>query len=476
MKRFTIVDIIEATGGQPMGSEIERSLALELKEVSIDSRTLRAGALFFALQGETYNGHDFVAEALSKGAVGVVVSRQWAEVNREVLGDMRLAVLVEDTLRAFQACARYYRSLFSIPVVAVTGTNGKTTTKDMIAALLSKEQDGLWTEGNLNNHIGLPLTLFRLREEHRYGVVELGMRAAGEIAELADMCDPQFGVITNIGPAHIQFIGSVEKIAEAKGELLDHIGPSDTAILNGDDPHVMDQRGRTGGKVITFGFGRGADIRADSIRTTPSGNVSFEMEDGLAIELNVPGKHMVYNALAALAVGLEFGVPPGSMAEALSSFRPQSMRMEVIQADSLRILNDAYNANPASMRAALQSLCDVTDKRRRIAVLGDMLELGEWAPRVHREIGAIAGRSDLAYLLTVGDLSREISEEALVSGMSQEKVHHFTGKQQAIVFLQSIIRSGDVVLVKGSRRMGLEAVVEELRDHVSRSSNPEEVS
>jgi UDP-N-acetylmuramoyl-tripeptide--D-alanyl-D-alanine ligase len=474
MERFTIGDIVKAVGGQPIGADIEGGMRCRPTAVSIDSRTVGEGDLFFALQGERYDGHDFLGDALAKGATAVVVSRPWAQERKETLRAIGMAILVDDTLRALQECARYYRSLFSIPVVAVTGTNGKTTTKDMISAILSRQENGLWTEGNQNNHIGLPLTLLRLRREHRFAVVELGMRAAGEIAHLAALCDPQIGVMTNIGPAHIQFFQSIEEIAEAKGELLDSLDASDTAILNGDDPHVMAQRSRTEARVVTYGLGWGVDVRAGHVRPAPSGNISFEAMDGLDIELKVPGKHMVYNALAALTVGREFGVSAERMREALASFKPQPMRMEVIHVDSLHILNDAYNANPASMRAALQALCDVTEMKRRIAVLGDMLELGEWAPRVHREIGALAGQSDLAYLLTVGELSHFIAEEAMVSGMSRERVHHFARKQEAIAFLHQITRSGDVVLVKGSRKMGLEEVVAGLREKSSPSPQSEE--
>ena len=470
MKRFTIGEVIQAVQGQPSGPAVAAKLRWQPEGVSTDSRTLRPGQLFVALAGERFDGHRFVGEALNKGAGAVVVSRQWAAANPEALKNIPLAILVEHTLRALQELARWYRSLFAVPVIAVTGTNGKTTTKDMIAAILSQQARGLWTEGNQNNHIGLPLTLLRLQEEHRFAVVELGMRAAGEIAELTAICRPEVGVITNVGPAHIQFFRSVEDIARAKGELLDGLGASGTAVLNGDDELVMAQRGRAWGKVLTFGLGSDADVRAGDLRLNGWGGFSFVATGGLPIELRVPGKHMVMNALAAVAVGREFGVAGESVTEALASFRPQPMRMEVIHVDSLHILNDTYNANPASMRAALQTLREVSGTKRKIAVLGDMLELGEWASRVHRDIGQLAAQSGLAYLLTVGELSRLIAEEAMVSGMAGEQVHHVSGVQEALAFLRETARSGDAILVKGSRQMGLEAVVEGLRKQFTAST------
>ena len=468
MEKLTFDNVVKITGGTLVGENLE-TVHFHPSGVSIDSRTLQKGNLFFALRGERFDGHDFAFEALDKGALAIVVSRQWARANLMGRKKKRVAILVDDTLKAFQACAGYYRTLFSLPVVAVTGTNGKTTTKDMVAAVLSQKSRCLQTRGNENNHIGLPLTLFRLRPDHAIAVVELGMRARGEISQLAEICDPHIGLITNVGPAHIQFFRDVEEIARAKGELLDHLGPTDTAILNADDHLVMKQRGRMRGEVITFGFSHKADVRTEAIQTTPTGGMTFDLEDGLRIQLRVPGKHMVSNALAAIAVGEQFDVPRQRMKEALEAFRPQTMRMELVQVGGLRILNDAYNANPDSMRAALETLQDLQCKGKKIAVLGDMLELGEDGPRSHREIGRRVSQADIALLVAVGNLSHFIADEAIRFGLSRQKVHHFTMRDGVLEVLKETVENGDLMLVKGSRKMGLEEIVSGLQTMTFRS-------
>ena len=473
MERVTIDDVVKAAAGTLEGEGLEPASRLCPAGVSIDSRTLKRGDLFFALRGERYDGHDFAVEAFRKGAVAGVVSKGWVAANRGALKRTWVCIGVEDTLQAFGECAGYYRSLFSIPVIAVTGTNGKTTTKDMVAAVLSEQGRCLKTEGNFNNHIGLPLTLFRLCSEHRSAVLELGMRAAGEIGRLARMCDPQFGVITNVGPAHIQFLSSLEEIARAKGELLECLGPADTALLNGDDELVMGQRERVRGRVVTFGLNREADVRGGHVGITASGGISFETDDGLDIALKTPGRSMVYNALAAVAVGREFHVPAQRMKAALERFQPQPMRMEVCTVNGLRLINDAYNANPVSMRGAIETLVEMECAGRRIAVLGDMLELGDWALQAHRDIGKLVGESGVDHLFTVGELARGMGEGAVAAGMDPDRVHQFESREGVVDALTEIGKNGDLVLVKGSRKMGLEGIVDGLRKmrrNVSRTS------
>ena len=458
MKRLTIDKIVKATGGTLLGDSLEHVTDVHPTDISIDSRTVQEGDLFFAVQGERFDGHTFVGDALDKGAMGAVVSRKWAKTSQREWTSRKMAVVVEDTIDALQECARYYRTLFPIPVIAVTGTNGKTTTKDMIAAVLSQKETCLKTQGNENNHIGLPLTLFRLKVGHALAVVELGMRAKGEISRLAEICDPQYGIITNVGPAHTQFFSSIEEIAEAKGELLDHLDKTDMAVLNGDDPLVMEQQRRMKGDVITFGFSPKVDVRARYIKTTPTAGVLFETE-GVRMELGAPGKHMVYNALAAVAVGLQFDIPKEGIRRALETFQPRPMRMELVSINGLDILNDAYNANPVSMRAALETLQDMHVTGRKIALLGDMLELGDSAPQAHREIGKLVGSLDLYSLVTVGELSQYIADEAITCGLAHQRVFHFASRKGIVEFLNEMTRSGDLLLVKGSRKMGLENVV-----------------
>lgn len=475
MERLTIDEVVKATGGTLVGEDLEQVLQLHPTDVSIDSRTLREGDLFFAIKGERFDGHDFIQEAVSKGALAAVVSKHWADTGLGEWKKRRYVLVVTDTVEALQECARQYRSRFPLPLVAVTGTNGKTTTKDMVASVLSQKATCLKTQGNENNQIGLPLTLFRLKAEHTVAVVELGMRGKGEISRLAEICDPQIGVILNVGPAHIQFFRSVEEIAEAKGELLDHLDSSSTAFLNVDDYLVMRQRERMQGTVVTFGLSPKAEVRAGEIEVTPTGGVTFEMGAGQRIHLPVPGRHMVYNALAAIAVGREFEVPDQDLKRALEDFQPQPMRMEMREIDGLKILNDAYNANPVSMRATLETLKDLPIPGRKIAVLGDMLELGTSAAQAHREIGKLVGSLDLFLLVTVGELSHYIADEAVLSGMAPQRVHHFNERRDVVELLGEIIQEGDLVLVKGSRKMGLEGVVKGLQKEksISRSTSVE---
>lgn len=462
MEHLTIGDVVKATAGTLRGEDLKRAGKVRPTGVSIDSRTVNNGDLFFALQGERYDGHDFTEEAWHKGAVAAVVSEDWAKAKCGEPTRGGRSIVVKDTLEAFGACARYYRSRFSLPVIAVTGTNGKTTTKDMVAAVLSTHGVCLKTEGNLNNHIGLPLTLFRLRSAQNFAVVELGMRSSGEIERLATICDPQIGVITNVGPAHIQFFPSVEEIARAKAELLDCLGPSGTAVLNADDELVMGQRRRMRGRIVTFGLKGEADVRGTGVRITASGGIAFETDDGLDIALHTPGRSMVYNALAAIAVGREFGIPRERMRAALGEFQAQPMRMEMRAMNGLRIINDAYNANPVSMRGAVQTLMDIPCSGKRIAVLGDMLELGDWARQAHQDIGKVVGESGVDYLFALGDLAHFVAQEAVAAGMAQERVQRCENRDEVVDRLREIGRSGDLILVKGSRKMGLEEIVEGL--------------
>ncbi|MFQ6091150.1 MAG: UDP-N-acetylmuramoyl-tripeptide--D-alanyl-D-alanine ligase [bacterium] len=473
MEKLTIDDVAQATGGTPVGKDLERAGRAHPTDVSIDSRTLKKGDLFFALRGERFDGHDFVGQAFDKGAVAGVVSEAWYAQNQELSDGCRITIVVEDTLQALQELARYYRAQFQTSVVAVTGTNGKTTTKEMIARVLSQEFSVLKTAGNLNNHIGLPLTLLRLRSGHQIAVVELGMRGLGQIARLAQISDPQLGVIINVGPAHLEFFDSVDQIAEAKAELLDYLDRSSTAILNADDPRLMRQKFRTRGRTITYGLERGADVQGKFLGMSNSGGSIFAVSDSPQIELPLPGKHMVSNALAAVAVGREFGIEDLKIRQALESFQTEAMRMERFEVDGIEIINDAYNANPDSMRAAVETLRDLPCAGRRIAVLGDMLELGETGPSAHRELGKWVAQCGIDYLVAIGELSKSLAAGAVESKMMKHKVYYFASKREAILKLKELLRKGDLLLAKGSRKIGLEEVIEGLvRNPKSKIQNP----
>ena len=420
--------------------------------VSIDSRTLRDGELFVAVRGERFDGHDFVPDAFERGAVAAVVDSRRA-------GSPGVGWLIEvpNTVAALQRLAAWYRSRFGLPVVAVTGTNGKTTTKDMAAAVLSAAFDTMKTEGNLNNHIGVPLTLFGLSRGHEAAVVEMGMNRPGEIGTLAGVAGPTVGVITNVAEAHMEGMGSVEAIARAKGELLEALPPDGTAILNADDARVMSQAGRTSARVVTFGLSVGADVRATAV--SEEGPVGFDLAGGDRVTLPVPGRHNVMNALAALAVGEVLGVERSACIAGLSSFVPSPMRMCIEDVGRWTVLNDAYNANPGSMGAALETLASLAGGRTMVAALGDMLELGQRTRDAHREAGLLAAEKGVDHLLLFGSEVAALREGALAGGMPPDRARLFEDKAALVEALRQI-SDEPVLLVKGSRAMRMEEVVE----------------
>lgn len=425
-----------------------------IEGVSTDTRTIRTGQIFFALRGERFDGHDHVGEAFARGASAAVVSRA-------VDGVSGTTLLVDDTVNALQSLAGWYRGRFALDVVAVTGTNGKTTTKDMAAAVLSRTRRTLRTEGNLNNHIGVPLTLMDLSAEHEAAVVELGMSNPGEIARLAKIARPDVGVITNVGEAHLASMHDIESIARAKGELLEALPQHGTAVLNRDDDLVMAQAGRTTAQLVTFGLSREADVRAEAIEETPGG-VAFDVAGDGRASLSLPGRHNVSNALAAVAVGGVLGVPAEECLEGLRCFRPSALRMSRVEAGTLTILNDAYNSNPGSLGAALATLASQAAGRRAWAALGDMLELGPRSAGAHREAGARAAGLGIDRLFLYGREVAALREGAIAAGMPSDTVELFDSKAALARAIQAGLDGDTVLLVKGSRGMRMEEVVERL--------------
>jgi UDP-N-acetylmuramoyl-tripeptide--D-alanyl-D-alanine ligase len=430
--------------------------------VSIDSRTLKEGELFVAIRGDRFDGHDFVPDAVRRGAWGVLVERSALGARPDALGGVRNLIPVDDTLRALQEMSLLHRRKFSLPVVGITGSNGKTTTKEMLAAILVRRGPVLKNEGNLNNHIGVPLTLFKLREQHRAAVIEMGMSGLGEIGLLARLAEPGVGVITNIGPAHLQFLGSTDTVAQAKGELLQGMRQDGTAVLNADDRYFSTLRALFPGRVLSFGMGGRADVYATDID---------QQEDGTAMTLHAPGgsvgvrirtagRHNVANALAAAAAAAALGVPQDEVKAGLEDFRPVAMRSELRVIRGMRVLADCYNANPASVAAALETLAAMGGTRT-VAVLGDMLELGESAAGAHRDAGRTAAGLRIGAVITVGALGRLIAEGARAGGMAADRVREADTPSQAAVMLRSIAQAGDMVLIKGSRGMKMETVLEE---------------
>ncbi len=429
----------------------------EFSNVCTDSRAVKDGDLFFALRGERFNGHDFVCAALDSGARGLVLDREL-----EGLPPDTAVFLVEDTLVALQDLARYNRRLAAVPVVGVTGSSGKTSTKDLIHSVLSTRLNTLKTEGNLNNEVGLPLTLLRLNREHRAAVVEMAMRGRGEIDLLGRIALPGGAVITNIGEAHLELLGSVDNIARAKGEILEHVPAGGFAVLHGESPYIRREALRCKGRVIFFGLDPGLDIYARDIIPVEGGNRFTAVFRGREEEFftPLPGRHNVVNSLAAIAVGLELELDPALIRDGLSSVILTAMRLEIINLNGVKIINDAYNANPASTKAAVQVLVETAGERcRKIAVLGDMLELGDKSRSAHREVGRAVLGAGVELLAAVGEQARFIGLGAREAGLPAGQILYFRTAQEAARKLKSIMVPGDVVLVKGSRGMKMEEFI-----------------
>lgn len=437
-----------------------------VQRISTDTRTLRAGDCFLALRGPRYDGHDFVPAAARSGAVAAVVSNPTRAMN----SPSALALLqVQDTLTALHKLATNYRRQLprTTRVIAVTGSCGKTTTKELIAAVLGERFQLVKTTDNHNNQIGLPLELLRLDATHDFGVFELGTSKPGEIATLAAIAQPEIGVITNIGLAHVEALGDEAGVAREKGALLERLpnNGDGLAVLNADDPWTNSLRNRTRATIVTVGIDTFADIRATDIQT--NGNLKFRLRiakkrDDVIIHLNTLGRHQIYNALQAAAVAYFLGMDLDEIRFGLEAAALPQMRMQPVQRAGIRFLNDSYNANPGSMRAALHALRDAPCTGRKIAVLGDMLELGPYSRTAHEQIGATAARTGLAYLITVGQLARHIADGALAHGLEPHRIFSLQTATDAAHTLQAITQPDDIVLLKASRAIQLEHILQEL--------------
>lgn len=457
MKAFTAEEIAVAVSGELLQGRPDTLF----RSVSTDTRQVTAGDLFIALKGERFDAHDFADSAIGKGAGGMMASRPVETGSWE--GPV---ILVRDTLQALQQLAHYNRRRFPGPVIGVTGSNGKTTTKDMIASVLGQKYKTLKTEGNLNNEIGLPLTLLKLDDTYGAVVLEMGMRGLGEIDLLAAIAEPDGAVITNIGETHLERLGSVANIARAKGEILDHVKTDGFAILNGDDPLVRRQAPRCRGRVVYYGTTGSESVSAVDINGSGR-KVSFTLKlpaGEVLIELPCPGRHNVLNALAAAGAGMEAGVSPEGIKKGLEEVCLTSMRLEIIEGGRALVINDTYNANPASAKAALELLADLGHGCRKVAILGDMYELGQRTAEGHREVGEEAAKNQVDILITVGRLAREIALGATLAECPPAEIMSVNSNAELKQYLDRIILPGDTVLVKGSRGMKMEEIVAGLNE------------
>jgi UDP-N-acetylmuramoyl-tripeptide--D-alanyl-D-alanine ligase len=422
---------------------------------SIDSRTIKPGELFFAVKGERMDGHDFVQQALDKGAVGAVVRKD--QLARYVVKTGLLAV--SDTLVALQTLGAAVRRLWAKPLVGVTGSTGKTTTKEAIAHVLSSRFRVLKSEGNFNNHFGLPLMLLKIEPEHEAAVIEMGMSHRGEIAALAKIAQPEIGVVTNVAPVHLEFFKSVAEIARAKYELIESLPAGGTAILNADDEYVS-QFGRDfHGKVVCYGLHPFADIRAENIEARGAAGSTFNVvTDGHRERATLPlvGTHNIYNALAALATGMERGLSLAAAVGALATLAPADKRGAVVQVGNITVINDCYNSNPTALDAMVDTLAAMPAKRR-IVVAGEMLELGPSGEELHRRSGEHIAKKGIDILVGVRGLAQPMVEAARRAGIRAEFV---ATPEEAGEWLVRETREGDVVLLKASRGVKLERALE----------------
>lgn len=436
--------------------------------VGIDSRTIDHDRLFVAIRGEIHDGHTFVEQVVRMGVKGILVEADPAVALRhEALQAQGVTcVSVADTTQALGALAAFQRSRFDIPVVAITGSNGKTSTRQMATLVMAQHFHTLATQGNFNNEIGLPLTLFNLTPEHEAAVLELGMNHPGEMTRLGAICRPTIGVITNVGPAHLEFLGNLEGVAQAKGELVAQIGPQGRLALNLDDPHVATLADQTDHRVLFFGLSPHATVTAENITATQQGIV-FDLvlpTEHVSVRLNTPGRFMVANALAAAAVGHLVGIPAQRIKAGLEAFAPTKGRLQVLgTVKGISIIDDTYNANPASMAAAFETLKALRKDQPGTIIVGDMLELGDPSEALHRQVGQWATQSGVQRLYAHGPRAETVLQGAHAAGMAETDT--LAGSKEAIA--EDVIRHlapGAWVLVKGSRGMAMETVVRALRE------------
>ncbi|MEE9607647.1 MAG: UDP-N-acetylmuramoyl-tripeptide--D-alanyl-D-alanine ligase [Myxococcota bacterium] len=457
---FRARDAAEWTGGSLLQGRPEARLS----GASIDTRSTAPGELFVAIVGPRHDAHAYLSQAIAAGAAGLVV-----EPNRPLPADLKPdlpVIAVDDTTRALGALGAGHRAAFDGPVVAITGSNGKTTSKEMCAAILSVAAPCLKNQGNLNNQFGLPLTLLRRSEADRSIVVELGMNHRGEIAALAAIARPSVGVVTNVGTAHIEFLGSREEIAREKGDLVAHLSEDGVAALNADDPLVAAQASRTRARVVLFGLTDRADVRAEQVRVEGGSAYAFRLttrDGGRDVRVKGVGETTVANALAAAAAALAAGVCLADVSEGLARYQPVRGRLQRLELPGdVVLIDDTYNANPESMEIALRSLAKLKGRGRAIAVLGDMGELGEDAERAHRATGRLVQSLGIDFLFALGDRAEWVVSSAIQAGMDPARARVGRDHEETSALLREILRGRDQVLVKGSRAMKMEQIVEHL--------------
>lgn len=455
METLTITEILRATEGKL----INGSQNYPVKNISIDSRNITKDDLFIAIKGKTLDGHKFIKEAINKGATSIIVSEQYQEsktINQ---------ILVEDTTKALGDIAHYYRTKFSPIVVAITGSNGKTTTKEMVAEIIKNHYQIIKAQDSFNNDIGVPLTVLQLTEQTQVMVLEMEMNEIGGTKRLCDIAQPHIGVITNIGDTHLEFLHSRDGVAQEKSELLEAISKTGTAILNADDPIVKNIGERFQfKKKLCYGIKNKADFVANKIIDKYEQGSEFLLNNKDTIKLMIPGLYNIYNALAAITVASVLGIEFSEIIKALEKFKLPAMRMERLNISGIEIINDAYNANPQSMMVALNTFVKFPSNGRKIAILGDMLELGEQSPKLHKNLGKNLP-AGIDILVTVGEMAKYIASGAQENSNKPDIILTFDNPTEAGNKLVDIIKINDKILIKGSRAVKMEQIIYKFKEY-----------
>jgi len=456
---FKLKEIIKYTKGKKLNS----CSCIDIGGVCTDTRTLKPGALFIALKGDKFDGHDYLVQAQTKRAGAAIVEIKWAKENAKKIKKFKIPVVgVGSCVTALQRIAKVHRKKFKIPIIAVTGSNGKTTTKEMIALLLESRFKVLKSKKSFNNHIGVPLTLLDLNTEHEAAVIEIGMNHPGEIRSLASIVGANIAVITNVGQAHIEFFSSIEQIIEAKCELLENLPEDGLAIVNADDANLFKKATEYAANVIGFGKHKRGFYRISNISAQIDG-VAFTLNQKFTFKLPMIGVHNAYNALGALAVAEQFNIDMDTARQKLQLIKPTPMRMQLQDFNGIKIISDCYNANPQSTRAAIKTLAALKNSSRRIMVLGDMLELGAASGSIHTQLGVEIAHSNIEKLVTIGHRAAYAARSALNNGMDAGDVRDFPTNKIAAAELVAMLKPEDIVLFKASRAMHLEEVIDKIK-------------
>lgn len=454
---FKVKEILEATRGKLL----QGSLNAAFKSISTDTRTIKPEELFLAVKGDNFNGHTFIKKAITKKSAGVIVS----ENRKNIYPKDFVVILVDDTVKALADIANFHRKKFDIPVIAVTGSNGKTTTKDMIAHILSKKYNALSCQGTHNNHIGVPSTLLQLNSKHKVAVLELGTNHNGEILNLSKIAEPNIAVFTNIGPSHLEFFKNTESVFKEKVSLLKNLRPKGDVVINKDDYFLrkIGEKYKKRFKILSYSVKNSSKFQATKINLGFD-SLEFLLNNKTWIRLNTPAEHNIYNALAAIACANIFNIDIATTKRALESFAFPKSRFNFIKVNDFSLIDDSYNSNPQSLESAIKVLSRF-DSRRKILVCGDMLELGKDSKHFHYDLGKKLGDYGIDILITVGKLAKFLAKGALDNSFEAKMIFSFDSISGVENKLIDMISSGDVILVKGSRSLRMERIVEKIKSH-----------